>query len=155
MQEMVVCFPIKGNNIFLGKRKKEPWKGKFSGFGGRVGYAENYIDAQIRELQEEAEIIVQPENLIRQGTINIDLNGKEKLLHIFIIKKWQGCFKETEEMEPQKFSLNEIPYELMAKGDEYWLPIILNGKYFKAEMKRGEDLNEFEYLNFLFVGYIN
>jgi ADP-ribose pyrophosphatase YjhB (NUDIX family) len=150
MQEMVVCFPIRNESIFLGKRKKDPWLGKFSGFGGRVRNGEGRVSAQIREFYEETGIPILPGELIRLGKIKLELSEKKKILHIFIIKDWDGKFKETSEMIPHEFPLSAIPYDFMVKGDEIWIPLILDGYYFEAELKRGTDLSKLEMFKFTF-----
>ena len=37
---------------------------------------------------------------------------------------------ETEEMKPQWFLRNKIPYDSMWPDDPYWIPLMLEGKNF-------------------------
>jgi hypothetical protein len=37
---------------------------------------------------------------------------------------------ETEEMRPEWFGVDAIPYETMWSDDKYWLPLFLQGKKF-------------------------
>lgn len=50
-----------------------------------------------------------------------------------------GSITESEEMKPQWYDIQDIPYDKMWPDDELWYPIFLNGKSFKA--------------NFLFEGH--
>jgi len=46
--------------------------------------------------------------------------------HVFLYEnEFQGSLRETEEMKPKWFDVNNIPYEKMWKDDEYWLPRVV------------------------------
>ena len=36
-------------------------------------------------------------------------------------------------MRPKWFHIDKIPYNQMWSGDKYWLPLLLNGKFFRGE----------------------
>ena len=38
-------------------------------------------------------------------------------------------------MKPRWFNINEIPYEEMWPDDQYWLPLLLNGKLFRGKFE--------------------
>lgn len=88
----------------------------------------------IRETQEE--ISVTPIDYEKVGLIEFDeyYKGiKQKLaFHLYIVHKWNGTISETEEMKPQWFSINEIPYNKMFPDDKYWLPLVLKGQKNKS-----------------------
>jgi 8-oxo-dGTP diphosphatase/2-hydroxy-dATP diphosphatase len=54
-------------------------------------------------------------------------------VHIFFVKKFSGQPKETEEMKPEWFDVDKIPFDRMWPDDKYWLPFLLAGKKFKGE----------------------
>ncbi len=59
-------------------------------------------------------------------------DGLELEVHIFTITDFVGEPVETEEMRPQWFSIDAIPYTEMWPDDEYWFPLLLAGKRFKG-----------------------
>ncbi|MEA3323454.1 MAG: hypothetical protein U9Q12_04500, partial [Patescibacteria group bacterium] len=42
--------------------------------------------------------------------------------------------KETEEMLPKWFDIDEVPYEKMWISDKDWLPLLLKGESFSGEI---------------------
>lgn len=152
-KELVICFPLKGWKLTLGRRKCVPWLGCLSGFGGGVEEGETPTEAQVREFLEEAGAIIEEKDLIPVGIIHLKLAGKECLLHVYCIEKWEGEIRETDEMSPEEFPIWDIPTEGMIKGDELWLPWALAGYWFEAELVRGADLDRigsFRFIRFWF-----
>lgn len=52
---------------------------------------------------------------------------------------------ETEEMKPEWFAINAIPYESMWKDDIYWLPKVLAGESIRAKCVLDEKGNVVEW----------
>ena len=156
MKEMVVCFPLCGGKIILGKRKcpDRPWFGKLSGFGGRVEEGETPGQAQVREFFEETGVRIREQDLILVGMILLCLGGKEKMLYVYTVEHWEGTIVETDEMAPEAFSITQIPFDRMVKGDDCWLSWILTGYYFEACLVRGKDLDELEKFEFTHVSFM-
>jgi 8-oxo-dGTP diphosphatase/2-hydroxy-dATP diphosphatase len=108
--------------------------GRWNGFGGKVNEGETVEEAAARELYEEAGIQVYADRLERIGSIEFDFEEGSKPLevHIFKALEWQGEPRETEEMRPQWFHVDEIPFGEMWSDDPYWMPHFLKGRRFKA-----------------------
>ena len=123
----------KGDKVLLGMKKRGFGMGKWNGFGGKVDEGETIEEAAKRELFEEAGITVNTaENL---GILDFSWEGKEnEVLEVNIFKAtdFSGEPQETEEMKPQWFLVNEIPFEKMWSDDKYWLPMFLENKKFKG-----------------------
>jgi hypothetical protein len=94
---------------------------------------------------------VKLENLESKGeTLFIYEDGTEINSHVFLCKQWQGEPSESEEMAPEWFDLDKIPYDQMWATDKNWMPVILSGKsvkavfYFNADKKtiKSFDLKE-------------
>ena len=141
MRIATLCLLIKGNEILLAKKKRGFGVGKWNGTGGKVEEGEEIIDAAIRETKEEIGVdIANPEKV---GVLHFRFPYKsdwDQDVHLFLAKEWQGEPKESDEMAPKWFKLNEIPYELMWDDDKHWLPIILENKKIEADFifKKGE-----------------
>ena len=116
--------------ILLAMKKRGFGKGKYNGVGGKIEFNETPEEAMIRETKEE--IFVTPINYDKVGVIEfIEFIKGEKtslVFHLFTCTKWSGEPKESEEMKPQWFDLNKIPYDQMFDDDKHWLPYVLNGK---------------------------
>ena len=92
-----------------------------------------------RESLEEAGIRLS--EIEKSGIIDFEFEGDPKILevHIFKVKSFEGVPVETEEMMPQWFPINEIPYDTMWPDDRFWLPMLLRGDKFKGKFVFGKD----------------
>ncbi len=123
----------KGSKVLLGMKKRGFGMGKWNGFGGKVEISESIEEAARREVLEEVGIGV--DNIEKLGVLDFSWQGKEQDIlevNIFKAKDFSGEPSETEEMKPQWFSVNEIPYEKMWADDQYWLPLLLENKKFSG-----------------------
>ena len=112
--------------------------GRWNGFGGKVSAAETIEDAAKRETQEEAGVKVG--NLYKVGIIDFEFKGNSEIqeVHIFKSDNFLGEPMESEEMKPQWFHIDEIPFKEMWPDDIHWLPLFLSGKKFKGKFLFGE-----------------
>jgi mutator protein MutT len=112
---------------------------KWNGAGGKLEQGETPLQAAIRETEEE--IGVTPLNLELVGEIHfIDMPDVDHYCHIFVTTEWEGEPVETEEMRPQWFTLENIPYDSMWPDDKLWLPTLLAGKKFKGDITVDNDV---------------
>ncbi|MCK5321440.1 8-oxo-dGTP diphosphatase [Candidatus Pacearchaeota archaeon] len=132
----VVLFHDEENQrILLGLKKKGFGEGKWNGFGGKVEAGETINKAARRELFEEAGILAG--ELEKVGLINFRFTEEvEETLEIHFLRalKVYGMPRETEEMRPEWFNINSIPYDKMWVDDKYWMPSFLEGKKFKGDI---------------------
>jgi 8-oxo-dGTP diphosphatase/2-hydroxy-dATP diphosphatase len=68
------------------------------------------------------------------GEIEFEFKGDSQFLevHVFRADNFEGQLTESEEMKPQWFHVNEIPFDQMWPDDKYWFPLFLDGKKFKG-----------------------
>lgn len=118
--------------ILLGMKKRGFGKGRWNGFGGKVSAEETVQDAAKREMQEEAGIEVM--DLEKVGIIDFEFKDNPEIsqVHIFRSSIFLGEPMESEEMKPQWFHIDEIPFEKMWPDDPYWMPLFLGGKKFRG-----------------------
>jgi mutator protein MutT len=132
IKPMTLCMVHQGNKILLGMKKRGFGAGQWNGFGGKLNEGESMHDAALREIQEEVGIT--PQDLDERGVLTFEFEQDPKVLevHIFSVTKFSGEPVETEEMKPQWFDTDKIPFEQMWSDDQYWLPLFLQGKKFKG-----------------------
>ena len=132
-----LCIVHKHPKILLGMKKRDFGVGKWNGFGGKVNI-ETIEDAARREMKEECGIEIT--NLKKLGLIDFEFQGNPEIIqvHIFKVGDCSGEPKESEEMRPKWFHIDEIPFSEMWPDDLYWMPMFLKGKKFKGRFLFGE-----------------
>lgn len=85
-----------------------------------------------RELKEEADIDVV--EMCKVGILDFEFESDPKILevHIFRVSDFTGEPQESEEMKPERFHVDQIPFDQMWSDDIYWMPLLLAGKKFKG-----------------------
>jgi 8-oxo-dGTP diphosphatase/2-hydroxy-dATP diphosphatase len=131
-KQLTLCIPVKENKVLLGYKKRGLGLGLYNGFGGKVELGETIEQATLRELAEE--VGIKDGVLKKLGVLEFTFQSEQKILvtHIFKLKDFKQEPIETEEMKPQWFNLNEIPFLQMWPDDKYWFPLFLQDKLFKG-----------------------
>jgi ADP-ribose pyrophosphatase YjhB (NUDIX family) len=125
---------LEGNKLLLGMKKTGSGQGKWNGFGGKVKEGETIEEAAAREFEEECEIKVLKSEQFGKITFVWNCKPDELEVHFYRILEYMGEPKETDEMKPQWFDVEKIPYEAMWKDDPYWMPLFLKGKKFEGKI---------------------
>jgi 8-oxo-dGTP diphosphatase len=128
---------MRDGEILLAMKKRGFGEGKWNGMGGKVEEGEDIVQAAIRETEEE--VGVTPLNPERVGFFHFKLlkDGELATEHdcnVYIATEWEGEPTETEEMRPQWFKLDAVPYGAMWVTDRRWLPLVLSGQPFKGKV---------------------
>lgn len=133
----------KYDEVLLAMKKRGFGEGNFNGVGGKLKDGESPEQAMIRETEEEIGII--PTNYEKVGILDfIEFYKGEKenvVVHLYTSTEWKGEIRESEEMKPQWFKINDVPYDKMFPDDKYWLPVLLDGKKFNAFFEFDEEWN--------------
>ena len=119
--------------------------GKYNGMGGGVEEGETPAEAAVREAKEEVGVDVRPEDALPRGAIRFSFEGKldwDRFVSVFVSERWEGKPAESEEMAPEWFALDKIPYEKMWVDDTFWLPQVLAGKTINAAFHFSNDGSE-------------
>ncbi len=119
--------------------------GKWNGVGGKVDGQESIEQATIRETKEEIGVSINPADLKSRGSIKFSFDGKpdwNQEVHFFVTEKWEGKPVESEEMKPQWYDNDKLPFENMWLDDPYWLPKVLAGKKVEGEFLFNNDGSE-------------
>lgn len=142
MRQATLCFLLRENEILLAMKKRGFGIGKWNGYGGKVQEGEEIIQAALRELTEESGVTAVQEALVKVARLTFLFKDNpvwNQEVHVFFIQDWQGQESETEEMSPQWFAVNSLPYETMWQDDKEWLPLALAGKTVQGEFLFNSD----------------
>ena len=128
---LTVCYLIKNNEVLLGLKKIRLGKGLYNGYGGHKETDETVVACAKREFEAETNMTITSE-LKKVGILLITYENNDMVakIHFFCIPDATGSPRETDEMIPRWFTIDNIPYNNMWPNDQYCLPIVLKGKYF-------------------------
>lgn len=132
---LTLCFIHEHPRLLLGMKKRGFGAGRWNGFGGKVQEGESIEDGAVRELREECGIEADPGDLEKYGIIEFEFRndpGKVLEVHVFKAHTHRGEPAESEEMRPQWFYVDEIPFRDMWSDDPYWLPLFIKGRKFRG-----------------------
>jgi 8-oxo-dGTP diphosphatase/2-hydroxy-dATP diphosphatase len=123
---------VEGDKVLLGFKKRGFGAGKWNGFGGKVMEGESIETAARRELAEEAGISVA--RFEKVGILNFQVCNNPVIheVHLFRGENLIGEPRESEEMRPQWFFKNDIPFSSMWPDDQHWFPLFFQKKKFKG-----------------------
>ena len=138
MKKTTLLFLIKQTDgtitdICLAMKKRGFGMGRFNGVGGKLDEGETIEQAVIRETQEE--IGVTPLQYKKIAEIDFqfrDQSDWNQNCHVYFCDSWEGEPSESEEMKPEWYRVNEIPFDSMWPDDIYWLPQVLENKLVRA-----------------------
>ncbi|MCL4373981.1 MAG: 8-oxo-dGTP diphosphatase [Candidatus Marsarchaeota archaeon] len=152
LRKVSLAFIIDKENrkLLLAMKKRGFGKDRWNGYGGKQIQGESIEETAIRETKEE--IGIEPTKIERVGTLNFffektpsDADWNQQVV-VFIIKEWKGMPSESEEMRPEWFDIDRLPFDFMWDDDKYWLPKVLSGKKVEGTFIFDNDqkLHEFE-----------
>ncbi|MCA1753662.1 MAG: 8-oxo-dGTP diphosphatase [Spirochaeta sp.] len=126
--EAVLCFITVKDQILLIHKLRGLGAGKINGPGGRLEDGENYLDAAIRETEEEVGLT--PHELTPITRLHFRfLDGYNLRALVFRAYTYSGSLISTPEADPFWCSISDMPYDRMWEDDRHWLPRALSGEY--------------------------
>ncbi|MDR3168354.1 MAG: NUDIX domain-containing protein [Candidatus Peribacteria bacterium] len=136
---LVFLFNAQGE-MLLGMKKRGFGVGKWSGPGGKVHAGETIEQGALRELEEEVGVTLDAEALKYRGLLHFRfLDTGEAIDCSVFIANYDGEVKESEELQPQRFSPTALPFHQMWADGSIWYPELSTG---------GEDfVYEFNFAN--------
>lgn len=143
LREATVSFLVKDGHVLLAMKKRGFGEGKWNGVGGKQNPDETIEQTAIRETMEEIGVRVTSQK--KRAVLNFYFHDKREWgqrVSAFLVDSWDGDPVETEEMNPDWFALEDIPFPLMWADGQHWIPLVLmQGKYVKGDFlfnKRGQ-----------------
>lgn len=137
---LTLCMAVRPDRVLLGMKKRGFGAGRWNGFGGKLLPGESVEVAARREMTEECGIHI----TAMEPAGRLEFRFAEKPegvldVHVFRVLSYTGEPVETEEMQPQWFPLDAIPFDAMWPDDRYWIPLFLAGKYFQGSFLFGPE----------------
>jgi 8-oxo-dGTP diphosphatase len=139
MKQVTLIYLRRDSQILLAMKKRGFGIGKWNGPGGKVEPGETIEQAAIRECQEE--IGITPHNIKLVGRLHFFMPNDPNFEHdcsIFSCRDWEGEPTESEEMRPEWFTEQSIPYADMWPDDTVWMPLLLADKLFAGTINTSE-----------------
>jgi 8-oxo-dGTP pyrophosphatase MutT (NUDIX family) len=135
-RKATLCFLLRegdaGLEVLLALKKRGFGQGKWNGIGGKVDASETVEEAARREVAEEVGVEVGLMTKVACLTFHFLAPGSDpdwsQEVHVFLTWNWSGEPVESEEMRPEWYTCEEVPYGDMWADDRIWLPRVLWGE---------------------------
>ncbi|OGG07437.1 hypothetical protein A2872_02440 [Candidatus Gottesmanbacteria bacterium RIFCSPHIGHO2_01_FULL_42_12] len=137
--QAVIIYLLRNNQVCLGRKMRGHGVGKWNGYGGKLENGESPKGATVRELFEESGVRVEEKDLTKVAQINYKEDKGEWMVYVYTATNFLGVPQPSEEMEPQWFDLDKIPYSQMWENDKLWLEKIFQGEKFNATFWHDND----------------
>jgi len=140
LPKATICFLVREDKVLLAMKKRGFGEGKYNGTGGKQKEGEVIKQTAVRETQEE--IGVTPISLRQMAILdfyNPSSPDWNQQVYVFLVDEWKGEPKESEEMAPEWFKIENLPLDSMWPDDVRWMPKVLAGESFTAELMFGEN----------------
>ena len=131
--------------VLLAMKKRGFGAGKYNGLGGGQDDNESLEETAYREAFEEGGIKIKDYMLVGKIRYSFGSDEQDHLVHFFRVSEFDGEPVETEEMVPEWFHVDSIPYERMWKNDSLWFPYFLDGKMFSGYIRMSKNGETLEY----------
>ncbi len=133
--QVTLCFLLRdaadGEHVLLGTKKTGFGRGKVVGVGGHLEEGETAEQAACREVMEEINVVVAPEDLVPAGTVDFVFPARPEwnmATTVFLTRAWDGEPTESVEIAPAWFPVARLPVERMWADAEHWLPAMISGQ---------------------------
>ncbi|MFH1451137.1 MAG: 8-oxo-dGTP diphosphatase [bacterium] len=154
MKQATLCLLLKedstGKEILLAMKKRGFGVGKWNGVGGKLDPKKgdrSLVDTAVRETAEEIGVKVKEMEKVALLKFRFPYKNEwNQNVHVFMVHRWEGEPIETEEMYPQWFKINDVPFDLMWADDEIWFPQVLQGKKLRGDFRfrPGEVIDDYK-----------
>lgn len=128
----MLCLIQKDNQILLQNRVKKDWAG-YTLPGGHVEPGESFVDACVREMQEETGLTVRNPKLC--GLKQFPNHGTRYIVFLFKTDSFEGELRSSEEGKMEWVSMDELDRYNTVSDLKELLDVMIR-----------EDLNEFQYI---------
>jgi 8-oxo-dGTP diphosphatase len=128
--------------VLLGHKKTGLGTGKIVGLGGHVEPGETPAEAAAREAKEESGLDVPVAGLAEAAYLTFLFPYQphwDMDVVIFTTTEWTGEPSESEEIRPEWFGVDALPFAGMWDDAPRWLPRVLAGERLRATFSYAAD----------------
>lgn len=127
------------DQVCLAMKKRGFGAGRFNGQGGKPEEAEAIDVCARREVFEEVGVRVSGLDKVAEIEFRFPHNEQwDQLVHVYLSSDWTGEPEESDEMRPEWFAVDKLPFNEMWPADVRWLPSVLEGKKIVGKCIFGE-----------------
>lgn len=126
-------------DLLFAMKKRGFGAGWWNGVGGKVGVGEGAVPGETIEeaLHREAkdELNIEIGEIEKVAEIKFKFPHQkdwDQIMHVYFVRSFQGEPEESEEMRPQWFKIEDVPWDKMWPGDIYWMKPVFEGKKVKG-----------------------
>jgi 8-oxo-dGTP diphosphatase len=151
MRIVTLAIITKDGKTLLGEKKKgEIGTGTLNGPGGKLDPGETITECLIREVREELDIALFPERLTKIAIVTFFAAGEAFFeCHVYRTNTFEGELQETDDMIPNWYDNENLPYERMLEADRLWFKKAVDGEKFNANVYYQGKAVGFERIEFL------
>ena len=128
-----LVYLITGAHVLLALKKRGFGVDLWNAPGGKIEFGETAKVTAIRETQEEVGITPVLKDPVGEILYHDAVHGNWKVT-VYRTEEFSGEARESDEMKPEWFPLDAIPYKQMWPGDDAWLPYVIENQKFSAEL---------------------
>ncbi len=124
-------FLVRNGKVLLGIKKRGFGEGKLVSPGGKVDPGETVMQAAIRECEEESGVKVHScKEVARVIFRDLYYKGEPETdeMYAFISEDFEGEPAETDELIPEWFPLDDLPFNRMWADAQHWMPDAMRGR---------------------------
>lgn len=155
LPQVCVCYLLReaptGTQVLLGRKKTGLGEGNLVGPGGKLEPGETPAEAAVREVHEEVGVSIREQHLTPIGELTYPFPHHPKYSQkswVFVCHDWEGSPVESDELAPEWFPLDAIPFDRMWDDAKHWLPTALAGTFVRATFTFGADARTVESAGF-------
>lgn len=137
-----LTLPVRDGAVLLGHKRRGFGAGKIVGIGGKVEPGESLVQAAVRELSEESGLVADPADADLVAHLDFRFPhrpGWDMTSHVFVVRRWTGQVRPCEEITPEWFRLDGLPFGQMWDESRVWLPHVVRGERVEARVVYAAD----------------
>lgn len=128
-----LCIVYKHPRVLLGYKKRGFGASTWSGFEGKTEENDSIENFAKRWLKKESGLTVVEMKEVGILSFEFKNDGKKSITHVFKVSDFFGEEKESDEMAPKWFFIDEVPFKNMRLDSVYWMPLFFAGRNFEGK----------------------